>query len=183
MSELGIKSWLVINYRQTDWESVKADRGLLIYLAWQLGVATNQQIGEKFGLTYSARSQRISVIKEMLNKDKELERKYRHINSLINIWHRSFRGLASPVYLRRNVDRNCPGSKGNPREWNTICRIKPWGRIGTEILRGKPPYHEGPELQPCSDKNWDREKQNITFWLVGFTYPGRIFQFRQITLQ
>jgi chromosomal replication initiation ATPase DnaA len=65
-------------------KSDKADRDLLIYIAWQLGVATNQQIGEKFGLTYSAVSQRVRVIKEMLNKDKELERKYRHIKSLIN---------------------------------------------------------------------------------------------------
>jgi chromosomal replication initiation ATPase DnaA len=64
---------------------VKAHRDLLIYIAWQLGVATNQQIGEKFGLTYSAVSQRVSVIKEMLNKDKELERKYRHIKSLMKI--------------------------------------------------------------------------------------------------
>jgi DNA-binding transcriptional ArsR family regulator len=51
-------------------------------------VATNRQIGEKFGLTYSAVSQRVSVIKEMLYKDKELERKYRRIKSLIKIWHR-----------------------------------------------------------------------------------------------
>jgi hypothetical protein len=58
---------------------------LLIYIAWLLGVATNQQIGEKFGLTYSAVSQRVGVVKEMLNKDKELERKYRHIKSQIKI--------------------------------------------------------------------------------------------------
>jgi hypothetical protein len=66
-------------------KSVKADRDLLIYIAWQLGVATNQQIGERFGLTYSAVSQRVRVIKEMLSKDKELERKYRRIKSLIKI--------------------------------------------------------------------------------------------------
>jgi hypothetical protein len=66
-------------------KSVKADRDLLIYIAWQSGVATNQQIGEKFGLTYSAVSQRVSVIKDMLNKDKALERKYRHIKSLMKI--------------------------------------------------------------------------------------------------
>jgi len=66
-------------------KSNKPDRDLLIYIAWQLGVATNQQIGEKFGLTYSAVSQRVSVIKEMLNKDKELKRKYTHIKSLIKI--------------------------------------------------------------------------------------------------
>ena len=46
---------------------------MLIYIVWQLGVATNQEIGEKFGLTYSAVSQRVRVIKELLYKDKELE--------------------------------------------------------------------------------------------------------------
>ena len=66
-------------------KSAKADRDLLIYIAWQLGVATNQQIGEQFVLIYSAVSQRISVIKEKLNKDKELTRKYPHIKSLIKI--------------------------------------------------------------------------------------------------
>lgn len=35
-------------------KSVKADRDLLIYIAWQLGVAPNQHIGGKFDLTYSA---------------------------------------------------------------------------------------------------------------------------------
>ncbi|MHC4457550.1 MAG: hypothetical protein ACYS0I_10755 [Planctomycetota bacterium] len=48
-------------------------------------MATNQQIGEKFGRTYSAVNQRVSVIKEMLNQDKELERKYRRIKSQIKI--------------------------------------------------------------------------------------------------
>ncbi len=66
-------------------KSAKIDRDLLIYIAWQLGVATNQQIGEKFGLSYSAVSQRASVIKKMFNKDKELEKKYRQIKSLIKI--------------------------------------------------------------------------------------------------
>ena len=66
-------------------KSVKADRDLLIYIAWQSGVATNQEIGEKFGMTYSAVSQRVGVIKKILNKDKELERKYQHIKSLIKI--------------------------------------------------------------------------------------------------
>jgi chromosomal replication initiation ATPase DnaA len=42
-------------------------------------VAINQEIGEKFGRPHSAVSQRVGVIKEMLNKDTELERKYRHI--------------------------------------------------------------------------------------------------------
>jgi chromosomal replication initiation ATPase DnaA len=63
----------------------KTDRDLLIYVGWQLGVATNQQIGEKFGLSYSAVSQRVRAIKEKLNKDKGLARKYRLIKSLIKI--------------------------------------------------------------------------------------------------
>jgi hypothetical protein len=37
--------------------------------AWQLGVATNQQIGEKFGLAYSSVSQQAKVMKKNLNKD------------------------------------------------------------------------------------------------------------------
>jgi hypothetical protein len=42
-------------------------------------------LAKKFGLAYSSVSQRVSVIKEVLNKDKELERKHRHIKSLIKI--------------------------------------------------------------------------------------------------
>jgi chromosomal replication initiation ATPase DnaA len=60
-------------------QRAKADRDLLIYIGWQLGVSTNQQIGDKFGLTYSAVSQRVGVIKAKLNNDKELAEKYRHI--------------------------------------------------------------------------------------------------------
>ena len=66
-------------------KSAKADRDMLIYMIWQLGVVTNQEIGQKFGLTYSAVSQRVRVIKELLNKDKKLERKFQHIKSLIKI--------------------------------------------------------------------------------------------------
>ena len=64
-------------------KAVKTDRDLLIYIAWQSGVVTNQEIGKKFGLTYSAVSQRVRVIKEMLITDKALERKYRRLKSLI----------------------------------------------------------------------------------------------------
>ena len=66
-------------------KSSTLDRDLLIYTAWQLGVATNQQIGEKFGLTYSSVSQRARVIKEKLHKDKSLVKKYQHFKSLMKI--------------------------------------------------------------------------------------------------
>jgi len=55
------------------------ERDLLIYIAWQSGVAPNQQIGEKFGLTYSSVSLRARVIKKNLNKDKELAKNYQHV--------------------------------------------------------------------------------------------------------
>jgi predicted transcriptional regulator len=58
---------------------------LLVYIGWQLGVATNQQIGDKFGLTYSAVSQRVSVVRKKLYRDKELSKKYQCIKSLIKI--------------------------------------------------------------------------------------------------
>ena len=58
-------------------------------------MATNQEIGEKFGLTYSAVRQRVIVIKETFNNDKGLERKYQQIKSLIKILHRNFMLLIS----------------------------------------------------------------------------------------
>jgi REP element-mobilizing transposase RayT len=66
-------------------ESMKADRDLLIYLAWQSGGATNREIGEKFGLTYSAVSHRVNVVKKLLSSNRELERKYRNLKSLVKI--------------------------------------------------------------------------------------------------
>ena len=63
----------------------KADRDLLVYLIWQLGVATNQQIGEKFGLTYSADSRRVGIFKDMLNKDKALQKRFKKIKPQIKI--------------------------------------------------------------------------------------------------
>lgn len=63
----------------------KTDRDLLIYLIWQLGVATNEQIGEKFGLTYSAVSRRVQIFKKMLEQDKALKRKVEVIKTQIKI--------------------------------------------------------------------------------------------------
>ena len=53
-------------------ESAKAstqevlDRDLLIYRVRQLGPQTNQQIGDMFGLTYSAVSRRISIFRNLI---------------------------------------------------------------------------------------------------------------------
>jgi putative transposase len=61
----------------------KADRDLLIYLLWQSGRLTNRQIGEKFGLTYPAVSQRVSIFKDLLRNSQALQNKYNRIKSQI----------------------------------------------------------------------------------------------------
>ena len=63
----------------------KTNRDMLIYLLWQLGQLTNQQIGEKFGLTYSAVSQRVSIFRALLNKNEALHKKFNQIKSQIKI--------------------------------------------------------------------------------------------------
>jgi REP element-mobilizing transposase RayT len=61
------------------------DRDLLIYLVWQLGHPTNQQIGDIFGLTYSAVSRRISIFRNLIQKNKKVEMKLDHVKSKIKI--------------------------------------------------------------------------------------------------
>jgi putative transposase len=51
----------------------KADRDLLIYLLRQSGRLTNRQIGEKFGLTYPAVNQRVSIFKDLLRNSQTLQ--------------------------------------------------------------------------------------------------------------
>lgn len=52
----------------------------LIYITWQLGVVTNQH-----RLIYSAASQWMGIIKDMLNNISALKIKYQYIKSLIKI--------------------------------------------------------------------------------------------------
>ena len=66
-------------------EADKLNRDMLIYLLWQLGQLTNQQIGDKFGLTYSAVSQRVSLFKPLLIKNKALRKNFYQIKSQIKI--------------------------------------------------------------------------------------------------
>jgi hypothetical protein len=63
----------------------KLNRDLLIYLLWQLGQLTNQQIGENFSLSYSAVSQRVSNFKGLLIKNKALRNKFNQVKLLIKI--------------------------------------------------------------------------------------------------
>jgi putative transposase len=61
----------------------KLDRDLLIYLLWQTGHLTNRQIGEKFGLTYSAVSRRVGIFKNLLANNQAVQDRYRQIKSRI----------------------------------------------------------------------------------------------------
>ena len=58
------------------------NRDLLIYLIWQSGGWTNQEIGDRFGLTYSAVSRRVSLFKSKLREDKMLLQKFEQIKAL-----------------------------------------------------------------------------------------------------
>jgi putative transposase len=61
------------------------DRDLLLYAIWQLGVRTNTQIGEIFGLSGSAVSKRVAVLKSKAADDKLIREKLAQIKSLIQI--------------------------------------------------------------------------------------------------
>ena len=51
------------------------ERDLLLYVVWQLGVRINSQIGEIFGLTGSAVSRRVGVLKAKAENDQSLRKK------------------------------------------------------------------------------------------------------------
>lgn len=61
------------------------DRDLLLYAVWQLGVRTNSQIGELFGLTGAAVSKRMAILKSKAKDDKLIQKKIMEIKSLIEI--------------------------------------------------------------------------------------------------
>jgi REP element-mobilizing transposase RayT len=61
------------------------DRDLLLYAVWQLGVRTNSQIGELFGLTGSAVSKRMAILKSKATDNKSIRKKIMEIKALIEI--------------------------------------------------------------------------------------------------
>lgn len=60
-------------------------RDLLLYLIRQLGILTDPQIGEMFGLGYSAVSRRASIVKSRLLEDSALQQSYSKLKSIIKI--------------------------------------------------------------------------------------------------
>jgi putative transposase len=61
------------------------DRDLLLYAAWQLGVRTNSQLGEIFGLSGSAVSRRVAVLRCRAATDKVIRGKMADIKAIIEI--------------------------------------------------------------------------------------------------
>ena len=60
-------------------------RDLLLYCIWTTGHLKNQQIGELFGLSYSAVSHAVKSVKIKLAKDRHLQRKFDQLNSLFKL--------------------------------------------------------------------------------------------------
>ncbi len=65
--------------------SLVLERDLLIYVMWRLGVRTNSQIGEVFGLTGSSVSRRVGVLKSRALKDNSIREKIAELKNIIEM--------------------------------------------------------------------------------------------------
>ncbi len=63
----------------------KDNRDILVYLLWKSGRLTNDQIGELFGLSYSAVSHVVKSIKTRMPNNPELSQKSDRLNSLFKL--------------------------------------------------------------------------------------------------
>lgn len=63
----------------------KQNRDLLIYLIWNTGLITNDEIGKQFGMSYSAVSHSVKSFKEKMGKDRKLKNQFGEVNSLFKI--------------------------------------------------------------------------------------------------
>ncbi len=61
------------------------ERDLLLYGVWQLGVRTNSQIGEIFGLSGSAVSRRVGLLKSKARADQSIQQKIADLRTIIEI--------------------------------------------------------------------------------------------------
>ncbi len=64
--------------------SDKLQRDMLISLLWGLGAFKNEEIGDIFGISYSAVSKSVSALNKKIQKDNNLKRKYDALNSQFN---------------------------------------------------------------------------------------------------
>ena len=63
----------------------KDNRDLLLYLLWETGLYTNRKMGAILGLSYSAVSRRLSIVKPKIVKRQDLKKSLQEINALIKV--------------------------------------------------------------------------------------------------
>jgi len=61
------------------------DRDVSLYFLRDTGLYTNRQIGELFGLTYSAVSRRANIVKSELSRQSDMRQKYSRVKSMIKV--------------------------------------------------------------------------------------------------
>jgi hypothetical protein len=59
----------------------KHKRDLIVYLLWNKGLMTNEQLGRLFNISYSAISHSVKIFKEKMVNDKEVKNQFEKINS------------------------------------------------------------------------------------------------------
>ena len=64
--------------------SEKETRDLMIYLIWKAGVLTNDQIGQLFGVSFSAVSHAAKLLKARMQEDPKLQAKFEQLYSQFN---------------------------------------------------------------------------------------------------
>lgn len=61
------------------------NRDLVLYLLWNSGIFTNQQIGEVLGLSYSSVSRRAAMVRQSIQSDEILLKKVQQLSDLIKV--------------------------------------------------------------------------------------------------
>jgi hypothetical protein len=60
---------------------LKEDRDVVLYALWEMGVYRNEEIGQVFGVSYSAESHIVRDLKQRIKKDPRVGRKVKRLNS------------------------------------------------------------------------------------------------------
>lgn len=63
----------------------KMNRDLMLYLLWNSGLYTNQQIGELFGLSCSSVSKQATTARKRIREDAILQKKVEQLSDLIKV--------------------------------------------------------------------------------------------------
>ncbi len=62
----------------------REDRDLLVYLLWKRGAFTNEEVGDFFGMSYSAISHIVRRVRDEMAQSKKYQRRLKIVNSQIN---------------------------------------------------------------------------------------------------